>query len=48
MTSENPVERAANPSHGMPVAVEIGLRAKGSNTGRRPHAPNTAHRQLTS
>ncbi len=43
----DPVERAEDPSHGMPDDVEIGLRAKGLLRVDGPHAPNTVRRRLT-
>ncbi|NTJ35894.1 site-specific integrase [Agrobacterium rhizogenes] len=43
----DPVERAEDPSHGMPVEVEIGLRAKGLLRVDGPHAPDTVRRRLT-
>ncbi len=44
----DPVERAEDPSHGMPDDVEIGLRAKGLLRVDGPHAPDTVRRRLTS
>ncbi|NLS20312.1 site-specific integrase [Rhizobium sp. P40RR-XXII] len=44
----DPVERAEDPSHGMPAKVEIGLRAKGLLRADGPHAPDTVRRRLTS
>jgi integrase len=44
----DPVERAENPSHGMPDDVEMGLRAKGLLRADGPHAPDTVRRRLTS
>jgi integrase len=44
----DPVERAEDPNHGMPVEVEIGLRAKGLLRADGPHAPDTVRRRLTS
>ncbi|WFU13000.1 tyrosine-type recombinase/integrase (plasmid) [Rhizobium sp. CB3090] len=44
----DPVERAADPSHGMPVEVEAGLRAQGLLRVDGPHAPDTVRRRLTS
>ncbi|WP_349963013.1 tyrosine-type recombinase/integrase [Rhizobium sp. ZPR3] len=42
------VERAENPEHGMPVAVEASLRAQGLLRAEGPHAPDTVRRRLTS
>lgn len=44
----DPVERAEDPSHGMPADVEMGLRAKGLLRVDGPHAPDTVRRRLTS
>ena len=44
----DPVERAEDSSHGIPAAVEIGLRAKGLLRADGPHAPDTVRRRLTS
>ena len=44
----DPVERDANPAHGMPAAVEAGLRLKGLLRTDGPHAPATVRRRLTS
>lgn len=44
----DPVERAEDPSHGMPDDVEIGLRTKGLLRVEGPHAPDTVRRRLTS
>ncbi|AVA23652.1 tyrosine-type recombinase/integrase [Rhizobium sp. NXC24] len=44
----DPVERADNPDHGMPVEVEAGLRAEGLLRADGPHAPDTVRRRLTS
>jgi len=44
----DPVERAEDPSHGMPDDVEMGLRAKGLLRVDGPHAPDTVRRRLTS
>ena len=44
----DPVERAEDPSHGMPADVEMGLRAKGLLRAEGPHAPDTVRRRLTS
>jgi len=44
----DPVERAEDPSHGMPDDVEMGLRAKGLLRADGPHAPDTVRRRLTS
>jgi integrase len=42
------LERAADPSHGMPAEVETGLRAQGLLRAEGPHAPDTVRRRLTS
>ncbi|MGY5810146.1 site-specific integrase [Rhizobium sp. LEGMi198b] len=44
----DPVERAENPDHGMPVEVEAGLRAQDLLRVDGPHAPDTVRRRLTS
>lgn len=44
----DPVERAEDPSHGMPADVEAGLRIKGLLRTDGPHAPDTVRRRLTS
>jgi integrase len=44
----DPVERAEDPSHGMPAEVEAGLRVKGLLRVDGPHAPDTVRRRLTS
>ena len=44
----DPVERAEDPSHGMPDDVDMGLRAKGLLRVDGPHAPDTVRRRLTS
>jgi integrase len=44
----DPAERADDPNHGMPVAVEAGLRSKGLLRAIGPHAPDTVRRRLTS
>ncbi|MBB3302983.1 integrase [Rhizobium sp. BK077] len=44
----DPVERAEDPNHGMPVEVETGLRAEGFLRVNGPHAPDTVRRRLTS
>jgi integrase len=44
----DPVERAEDPSHGMPAEAETGLRAKGLLRVDGPHAPDTVRRRLTS
>ncbi|WFU06875.1 tyrosine-type recombinase/integrase (plasmid) [Rhizobium sp. CB3171] len=44
----DPVERADNPDHGIPVEVEAGLRAQGLLRVGGPHAPDTVRRRLTS
>ncbi len=44
----DPIKRAEDPSHGMPAAIEIGLRAKGLLRAEGPHAPDTVRRRLTS
>src|SRR5262245_25493327 len=37
----DPVERADNPDHGMPAAVDAGLRLQGLLRADGPHAPDT-------
>ncbi|WP_306909104.1 site-specific integrase [Rhizobium mesoamericanum] len=44
----DPVERAMDPSHGLPAAVETELRAAGLLRAEGPHAPDTVRRRLTS
>ncbi|KAA1183922.1 site-specific integrase [Rhizobium tropici] len=44
----DPIERAEDPSHGMPAAVETELRAQGLLRAEGPHAPDTVRRRLTS
>ncbi|AVA23940.1 site-specific integrase [Rhizobium sp. NXC24] len=44
----DPVERADDPSHGMPAEIETGLRAQGLLRAHGPHAPDTVRRRLTS
>ncbi|EJJ28585.1 site-specific integrase [Rhizobium sp. CF142] len=44
----DPVERAEDPSHGMPAEIEMALRAKGLLRADGPHAPDTVRRRLTS
>lgn len=44
----DPAEREADPSHGMPVPVEEGLRSLGLLRSEGPHAPATVRRRLTS
>ncbi|OCJ02463.1 integrase [Agrobacterium sp. 13-626] len=43
----DPVERAEDPSHGMPADVEARLRDKGLLRVDGPHAPDTVRRRLT-
>ncbi len=43
-----PVRRSEDPSHGMPAAVEAGLRAERLLKADGPHAPDTVRRRLTS
>ncbi|WP_112984555.1 site-specific integrase [Ensifer adhaerens] len=44
----DPARRAEDPSHGMPVEVEAGLRAQLLLRANGPHAPETVRRRLTS
>lgn len=44
----DPLRRAAHPGHGMPDAVEAGLRAASLLKAPGPHAPATVRRRLTS
>lgn len=44
----DPVERAEDPSHGMPAEVEAGMRLQGLLRADGPHAPDTVRRRLTS
>ncbi len=44
----DPVERAEDPSHGMPADVAAGLRARDLLRVDGPHAPDTVRRRLTS
>jgi integrase len=44
----DPVEREADPGHGMPDDVAAGLRLKGLLRTNGPHAPATVRRRLTS
>ncbi|WP_026614430.1 tyrosine-type recombinase/integrase [Ensifer aridi] len=44
----DPVKRAEDPAHGMPVDVEVGLRAERLLRADGPHAPGTVRRRLTS
>ncbi|QFI69395.1 site-specific integrase [Sinorhizobium alkalisoli] len=44
----DPVKRAEDPGHGMPAAVEAGLRAERLLRASGPHAPGTVQRRLTS
>ncbi|CAN7705088.1 site-specific integrase [Rhizobium sp. LjRoot258] len=44
----DPAKRVEDPSHGMPVAVETGLRAERLLRADGPHAPDTVRRRLTS
>lgn len=43
----DPVRRTDDPSHGMPVEVEAGLRSKRLLRADGPHAPDTVRRRLT-
>ncbi|WDZ81709.1 site-specific integrase (plasmid) [Ensifer adhaerens] len=44
----DPTKRAEDPSHGMPVEVEAGLRSQRLLRANGPHAPETVRRRLTS
>jgi integrase len=44
----DPVKRAADPTHGMPPDVEVGMRKAGLLKALGPHAPDTVRRRLTS
>lgn len=44
----DPAKRAEDPSHGMPVEVEVGLRTGRLLRAAGPHAPETVRRRLTS
>ncbi|MCA1444642.1 site-specific integrase, partial [Ensifer sp. IC4062] len=44
----DPVKRAEDPTHGMPIEVESGLRASHLLKAIGPHAPATVRRRLTS
>lgn len=44
----DPVAREADPGHGMPEDVAVGLRTKGLLRTTGPHAPATVRRRLTS
>ncbi|MBB5577862.1 integrase [Rhizobium paranaense] len=44
----DPVERAEDPSHGMPLDVEAGMRLQGLLRTDGPRAPDTVRRRLTS
>ncbi len=44
----DPAKRAEDPSHGMPVDVEAGLRSQHLLRAAGPHAPETVRRRLTS
>lgn len=44
----DPARRADDPAHGMPPAVETGLRAQRLLRANGPHAPATVRRRLTS
>lgn len=44
----DPVKRQDDPTHGMPAAVENGLRSRGLLKAAGPHAPATVRRRLTS
>ncbi|TWA12157.1 phage integrase family protein [Sinorhizobium medicae] len=44
----DPVKRAEDAAHGMPAAVEAGLRAERLLRALGPHAPGTVRRRLTS
>ncbi|MGO4623808.1 tyrosine-type recombinase/integrase [Ensifer sp. 2YAB10] len=44
----DPGRRAEDPSHGMPVEVESGLRSQRLLRANGPHAPETVRRRLTS
>ncbi len=44
----DPVKREDDPAHGMPPAVETGLRAQRLLRANGPHAPATVRRRLTS
>ncbi|MGV3551051.1 site-specific integrase [Rhizobium sp.] len=44
----DPVERADNPGHGMPIDVEASMRTAGLLKATGPHAPATVRRRLTS
>ncbi|UTV41906.1 site-specific integrase (plasmid) [Ensifer adhaerens] len=44
----DPLRRAEDPSHGMPVEVEAGLRSGRLLRAEGPHAPETVRRRLTS
>ena len=44
----DPVKRAEDPSHGMPMEVDAGLRSQRLLRADGPHAPETVRRRLTS
>ncbi|MBD9650032.1 site-specific integrase [Ensifer sp. ENS09] len=44
----DPVKRAEEPDHGMPLDVEAGLRDRRLLRAKGPHAPDTVRRRLTS
>lgn len=44
----DPAKRAGDPDHGMPAAVEAGLRDRRLLRANGPHAPDTVRRRLTS
>jgi len=44
----DPLKRAEDPNHGMPVEVEAGLRSRRLLRADGPHAPETVRRRLTS
>ncbi|OCP08438.1 MULTISPECIES: tyrosine-type recombinase/integrase [unclassified Ensifer] len=44
----DPTKRAEDPSHGMPIEVESGLRSQRLLRADGPHAPETVRRRLTS
>ncbi|WP_246765090.1 site-specific integrase [Ensifer sp. PDNC004] len=44
----DPAKRAEDPSHGMPLEVETGLRSQRLLRADGPHAPETVRRRLTS
>ncbi|SOC45145.1 phage integrase family protein [Rhizobium subbaraonis] len=44
----DPARREDDPAHGMPAAVEAGLRSQGLLRSEGPHAPATVRRRLTS